>query len=346
MTELYPLVRQFLFRFDPEWVHQFTLSLLRVCGRFPPVASLLRSLFTTPSQPVRCFGLIFPNRVGLAAGYDKDGIAWQGLSCLGFGHIEVGTVTPKPQPGNPKPRLFRLPEAQALINRMGFPGRGAAFVAQQLRCKRPAGVVLGVNLGKNQATPLERAAEDYLALFDVFAPLADYLAVNVSSPNTLGLRRLQARQALEELLSALHARRRETQTELGKHIPILVKIAPDLEDRELDDILEVVTTQAMDGIIATNTTVQRKGLQPDVLSLSPTAGEDGGLSGLPLFALSLETVKKIRRRAGERLPLIGVGGVVGREQARAMLDAGADLLQVYTGLVYRGPGLVREIAQA
>lgn len=339
----YPLVREILFRFEPELVHKLTLNLIGLCGRIPPIALLLKSIFAVPTQPIECFGLTFPNRVGLAAGYDKDGTAWRGLACLGFGHIEVGTVTPKAQPGNPKPRLFRLPEAQALINRMGFPGKGAEFVARQLRRKAAGNFVLGVNIGKNKDTPLERAAEDYLALFDIFAPLADYLAVNISSPNTLGLRQLQARHALDELLSSLNHRRQETQAGLDKRVPILVKIAPDLNDHELDDILDVMTERGMDGIIATNTTVQRQGLKPDVLKLSSRANESGGLSGLPLFSLSLAMVKKIRQRVGERLPIIGVGGIMGKEQAKAMLDAGANLIQVYTGLVYRGPGLVEEI---
>lgn len=340
---LYPLVREILFCFEPELVHKFILNLIGLCGRIPPFNYLLRGIYHFPSQPLECFGLTFPNRVGLAAGYDKDGTAWRGLACLGFGHIEIGTVTPKAQPGNPKPRLIRLPEAQALINRMGFPGKGAEFVARQLQRKAAADVILGVNIGKNRDTPLERAGEDYLALFDIFAPLADYLAVNVSSPNTLGLRQLQARQALDELLSSLNQRRQETQAELGKRVPILVKIAPDLDDHELDDILDVMTAQGMDGIIATNTTVQREGLTPDGLKLSSRANESGGLSGLPLFSLSLAMVKKIRQRAGEQLPIIGVGGIMGKEQAKVMLDAGADLIQVYTGLVYRGPGLVKEI---
>ncbi len=340
---LYPLVREFLFRFEPELVHKLILTLIGTSGRIPPIAFVLKSLFSVSPQPVTCFGLTFPNFVGLAAGYDKDGSAWRGLACLGFGHIEIGTVTLKPQPGNPKPRLFRLPEAQALINRMGFPGRGAEVVARQLRKRPPTEVILGVNLGKNKDTPLERAAEDYLALFDIFAPLADYLVVNVSSPNTIGLRQLQARQALEELLSNLNLRRFQAQPEIGRRIPILVKIAPDLSDTELDDVLDVIQNQAMDGVIATNTTIQRQGLTPDVLKLGSRASESGGLSGLPLFSLSLSMVKKIRQRWGTDLPVIGVGGIMGAEQAKAMLEAGANLLQVYTGLVYRGPGLVREI---
>ncbi|PWH19693.1 MAG: quinone-dependent dihydroorotate dehydrogenase [Anaerolineae bacterium] len=340
---LYAPVRDVLFRFDPELVHKLTLTLIGTSGRVPPLASLLKKLFTATPQPVTCFGLTFPNWVGLAAGYDKDGVAWKGLACLGFGHIEIGTVTLKPQPGNPQPRLFRLPECQALINRLGFPGRGAAFVAGQLRHRPSRDVILGVNLGKNKDTPLERAVEDYLALFDIFAPLADYLAINVSSPNTVGLRQLQARQALDDLLGSLNLRRKAAQAELGRRIPILVKVAPDLSDAELGDVLEVIQKQEMDGVIATNTTIQRQGLSPDILQLSSRASESGGLSGLPLFPLSLAMVKKIRQQWGEALPVIGVGGILGAEQALQMLDAGANLIQVYTGLVYKGPGLVKEI---
>jgi dihydroorotate dehydrogenase len=341
--KLYPFVRDLLFRFDPETVHKLTLSLIGFCGRVSPLAALLRAVYTEASHPVECFGLTFPNRVGLAAGYDKDGTAWQGLACLGFGHIEIGTVTPKPQAGNPKPRLFRLPEAQALINRMGFPGKGAQFVAQQLQRRPLSSVILGVNLGKNKDTALERAVEDYLSLFTTFAPLADYLVINVSSPNTVGLRQLQARQALDELLGHLNHLRKQTQSELGKPVPILVKIAPDLEDHELDDVLEVLMHRQMDGIIATNTTVRREGLLPEVLKRCPLAYESGGLSGFPLFPLSLTMVKKIRQRMGGGMPIIGVGGIVGREQAMEMFEAGADLIQIYTGLIYRGPALVKEI---
>ncbi len=340
---VYPLVRDLLFHFDAELVHHLTLSTIGLAGKISPVAGILRLFFTLPPQPVECFGLTFPNRLGLAAGYDKDGTAYRGLACLGFGHIEVGTVTLRPQPGNPKPRLFRLPEAQALINRMGFPGKGAKFVASQLGKSRSPELIIGVNLGKNKDTPLERAVEDYLALFDIFAPLSDYLAINVSSPNTIGLRQLQARQALEKLLRSLKVQRQQSHQKLGRRIPILVKIAPDLDDRELDDVLDVVEGQEMDGVIATNTTIQRHGLVPDVLKMTSVATESGGLSGLPLFSLSLSMVRKIRQRGGNRLPIIGVGGIMSADHAKAMLGAGADLLQIYTALVYGGPTMVKQL---
>jgi dihydroorotate dehydrogenase len=275
--------------------------------------------------------------VGLAAGFDKDGLGWRGLACLGFGHIEIGTVTPQPQAGNPRPRLYRLPLEKALINRMGFPGRGAAFVASQLRNRRPPGPVLGVNLGKNKDTPLEAAAQDYLSLFDTFAPLADYLAVNVSSPNTAGLRRLQARQALDELLSGLARRRAEWQGEAGGKIPILVKLAPDLSGDELEDALSAIQNNGMDGVIATNTTLSREGVK------SPLAGESGGLSGEPLRRRSTQMVREIHDKTSGKLPVIGVGGISCAAHVREKLDAGAVLVQVYTGLVYEGPGIVKEI---
>jgi dihydroorotate dehydrogenase len=286
---------------------------------------------------VRAFGLDFPNPVGLAAGYDKDGLGWRGLACLGFGHIELGTVTPRPQPGNIRPRLFRLVEDQALINRLGFPGRGAEFVARRLQRARPPGLVLGVNLGKNKDTPLEDAAGDYLSLVPIFAPLSDYLAINVSSPNTVGLRRLQARAALEELLTLLGKQRDEQVKRLGRMVPLMVKLAPDLTDGELDDALDVLLRVGMDGVIATNTTLDREGLR------SPLAGEAGGMSGAPLRRRSSQVVCKIRQRTGGRLPVIAVGGVMNPMDAREKLEAGAALVQVYTGLIYAGPGLVKQI---
>ncbi len=247
-------------------------------------------------------------------------------------------MTPRPQPGNPKPRLFRLPSDQALVNRLGFPGRGVDFVAAQLRGKRPAGLVLGVNLGKNKDTPLERAADDYLELLYTFAPLADYLAINVSSPNTAGLRRLQAREYLQELLERLAAARAAQVASLGRPLPLLVKLAPDLNMAELSDALDVLVHSSMDGVIATNTTIERSGLT------SPLAAESGGLSGAPLHRRSTEMIRQIRALAGERLPIVGVGGVCDLASAREKLDAGASLVQVYTGLVYHGPGLVKELA--
>ncbi len=296
-------------------------------------------MFGAAEKPVQAFGLNFKNPIGLAAGYDKDAVAWRGLACLGFGHIEVGTVTLRPQPGNPKPRLFRLPEEQAVINRMGFSGQGAAFVAKQLVGKRPKDLVLGVNIGKNKDTPLEKAEEDYLALLQIFAPLADYLTINISSPNTVGLRRLQERENLEKLLQAIAKKRADEQVKTNKRIPILVKLAPDLSDEDLDDALSAIMQTGMDGVVATNTTISREGLR------SPLAVETGGLSGAPLGALSTQMVRKIFARTNGRLAIIGVGGIQDTSGAREKLDAGATLVQVYTGLIYQGPGLVKKICK-
>jgi dihydroorotate dehydrogenase len=334
---VYPFFRSLLFRLEPERAHKITLGLIRLAGNIPPISAILRAGFAAPKHPVQVFGLNFINPIGLAAGYDKDGLGWRGLASLGFGHIEVGTVTPLPQPGNPKPRIFRLPEDIALINRMGFPGEGSEFVKRQLQGKRPSGLVLGVNIGKNKDTPLEDAAQDYLILLRVFAPLADYLTINVSSPNTVGLRRLQAREALDSLLQQL-AKEREllAQRQTGK-TPLLVKLSPDLTDTELDDVLDVILSNKMDGVIATNTTLSRDGLA------SPLASEAGGLSGQPLQVRSLEMVGKIHKRTDGRLPVIGVGGIFNTASVQKMLDAGAVLVQIYTGLIYEGPGLVKRI---
>jgi len=266
---LYPPIRSLLFHLKPESAHALTLNLVRLAGALPPTRALLRLWFGAPARPVEAFGLTFANPIGLAAGYDKDGLGWRGIACLGFGHIEIGTVTPRPQPGNPQPRLFRLPEDKALINRMGFPGRGAEAVVPMLRGPRPAGLVLGVNLGKNKDTPLEKAADDYLVLMDTFATYADYLAINVSSPNTVGLRRLQGRQALQELVTPLIQRREELAKRLSRPVPLLIKLAPDLTDDELDDALQVILDANLDGVIATNTTISRPEL------MSSLTGETG-----------------------------------------------------------------------
>jgi dihydroorotate dehydrogenase len=348
------LIRPVLFQLDPERAHALTVQALRITGAFPPLNGLVRVILGAHSHkqaPVQAFGLKFPNPIGLAAGYDKDGLAWRGLAALGFGHIEIGTVTPQPQVGNPRPRIFRIPEENALINRMGFPGGGANYVAKNIKRSKAerSGIILGVNIGKNKDTSNEDAARDYLSLLEKFYPLADYVVVNVSSPNTVGLRRLQAREFLEDLLGQLRegraggkGRRTGDRGEgVGdggeRGVAILVKIAPDLTDEELDDALDAVIRTGMDGIIATNTTVSRENL------VSGVGREAGGLSGAPLTDVSREMVSKIYQRTGGNLPIIGVGGIMTPEDAKAMLDAGASLVQVYTGLVYAGPGLVREI---
>jgi len=328
-----------IYTLTPEQAHVVTIQALRLAGSLALGRLALRLMFPEKVQgpSVEAFGLKFANPLGMAAGYDKNGVAWRGLAGLGFGHVEIGTVTPRPQLGNPKPRCFRLVEDAALINRMGFNNRGAEYMARRLRQQRPQGLVLGVNIGKNKLTPLDRAVEDYLSLTRTFAPLADYLAVNVSSPNTPNLRQLQSRRALEELLAPLAAERNVLQVSLGRRVPILVKLAPDLNDEELDGALEAVTSAGMDGLIISNTTIDHSGLS------SALAGQTGGLSGAPLRERSTRLVEKVVKRCGDRLPVIANGGVMNYTDAQAKLDAGAVLVQLYTGLIYEGPGLVREI---
>ena len=330
------LFRGVLSRFDPERVHDATLRLLQAAGALPPLGWMAGRLWGSPDDPVEIMGLRFPNRIGIAAGFDKDALGWRGLARLGVGHVEVGTVTPLPQDGNPRPRIFRLPQDRALINRMGFPGRGAAAVAARVRGPRAPGPILGVNLGKSKNTPLAEAEHDYLGLVDVFAPLADYLAINVSSPNTPGLRSLESGERLEPLLGGLIARR----DTITPRRPLLVKLSPDLEPAALDQALEAALAAGVDGVIATNTTLGRPGLQ------SGSAYETGGLSGSPLTSLALATLTTIVERTGGSLPVISCGGVMTPADARARIEAGAALVQVYTGMIYRGPRLLRELASA
>jgi dihydroorotate dehydrogenase len=304
---------------------------------------------------VTVFGLTFKNPIGLAAGYDKDGVSIRGLAALGFGHVEIGTVTPKPQPGNPSPRVFRLAEDEAVINRMGFPSRGAEFVKRQLSVgseklsvnskqlsvsSEQCSVVVGVNIGKNKETPNEEAEFDYLALLSRFASLADYLTVNVSSPNTAGLRDLQERRALENLLLHLHQQRVAEQEHLKKKIPILVKLSPDMTESGLAGALEAILAAQMDGVIVTNTTLGREGLR------SNSRGESGGLSGSPLTVKSEAVLRQAIKYVNGKIPVVSAGGIMNPGDAKRRLETGAALVQVYTGLVYRGPGLVKEIVDA
>lgn len=335
-----PILRQLLFLLQPEAAHEASLLMLSSAEDMELGAVLDRLYRPRRQRPVELLGLTFPNPVGLAAGYDKDARVWRPLSRLGFGHVEVGTVTPRPQPGNPKPRVFRLERDRALVNRLGFPSQGADAVRARLVGAKPHAMILGVNLGKNKETPNEEAAHDYVRLVGVFAEVADYLVVNVSSPNTPGLRDLQRGQALRSLLGAVVAARDVEGARIGRRVPLLVKLAPDLDDADLDDALGAVADARFDGVIATNTTLSREGAH------GPFAQETGGLSGAPLTARSTEVVRKIRARAGDALPLIAVGGVMGADDARSKLDAGANLVQLYTGLVYGGPGVVRRIVEA
>jgi dihydroorotate dehydrogenase len=338
-VNLYPLFRWLLFRLNPEAAHQVTLNAIRTAGNIGLINSILNNIYTAPNHPVRAFGLDFRNPIGLAAGYDKDGLAWKGLACLGFGHIEIGTVTPKPQPGNPKPRLFRLTGEKALINRLGFPGKGADFVLRQISQARPKSLVLGVNIGKNKDTPIEDAVEDYLYLLRLFDSQADYLTINVSSPNTVGLRQLQERQALGLLLRQLNDERKTISTATQHRIPILVKLSPDLSDAQLVEALEVIIANEMDGVIATNTTITREGVS------AYYAQEEGGLSGRPLFSRSLSMVEKIHKSTQGSITVVGVGGIYDDASARKLMDAGATLVQLYTSLVYEGPSVVKNILQ-
>ena len=341
---MYNILRPLLFRLDPERAHALTLHALRMAGNFLPSRRLLELMYQAPSKPVEVFGLTFKNPIGLAAGYDKDGVAIRGLAALGFGHVEIGTVTPKPQPGNPSPRVFRLVEDEAVINRMGFPSHGAEFVKRELSQlavrSDQLSVVVGVNIGKNKETPNEAAETDYLALLNHFAPYADYLTVNVSSPNTAGLRDLQERKALENLLLHLHQQRMVEQEQLKKRIPILVKLSPDMSEAGLNDSLEAILNTHMDGVVVTNTTLGREGLR------SSYRGESGGLSGSPLTVKSEAVLRQTIKHVNGRIPVVSVGGIMNPEDAKRRLEMGAALVQIYTGLVYRGPGLVKEIVRA
>lgn len=334
---MYRNLRPLLFRLDPESAHSLTLNLLRIAGFTPGLRRIIQAAFQAPDKPVEVFGLRFKNPVGLAAGYDKDGIGWRGLYLLGFGHIEIGTVTPVAQSGNPRPRIFRLMEDEALINQLGFPGRGSRYVEMNIFKSRPRDLVLGVNLGKNAATPLSTALDDYQLLIKRFYGLADYLVINVSSPNTAGLQRLQARSELDKLLKGLVMASLEEEKTKKVRMPILIKISPDLSKQELNDALDVITEYGIDGIIATNTTIDRKEVSSKYHSIK------GGLSGKPLASQSTAMISMISDYTAGNLPIIGVGGIMGAADAQAKLDAGASLVQIYSGLVYQGPGLVKRI---
>ncbi|WP_372733475.1 quinone-dependent dihydroorotate dehydrogenase [Nocardioides sp.] len=314
-------------RVDPERAHHLGFRAVRIAR---PVLALRR----TPGEPVEAMGLRFPNALGLAAGFDKNAVGIDALAALGFGHVEIGTVTGQAQPGNPKPRLFRLPADRAVINRMGFNNDGAEIVAARLaaRGRRP-GPVLGINIGKSKVVPEDQAVGDYEKSARLLAPHADYLVVNVSSPNTPGLRNLQSVEKLEPILLAVRA--------VAGEVPLLVKIAPDLADDDVLEVADLATRIGLDGIVATNTTISRDGLVSPRAQIE--AAGDGGLSGRPLNARSLEVLRLLRGRVGEGLTLVGVGGITTAEDAQARLDAGADLLQGYTAFIYEGPGWPRRI---
>ena len=337
----YALTRPFLFGLDPERAHDLTMDSL---ARFQNTPLQCLWAQTRVADPVTVAGLKFPNRIGLAAGLDKNGRCIDGLGAMGFGFIEVGTVTPLGQPGNPKPRMFRIPERDALINRLGFNNEGlASFLrnVQRARSFRAAGGILGLNIGKNAATPIEEATSDYLKGLDGVYPHADYITVNISSPNTKNLRALQSDAALDALLGALQHRRTQLAAQTGRSVPMFVKIAPDLDEPQVAVIAATLRHNGIDGVIATNTTIAREAVQG-----LPHAEETGGLSGRPVLAASNRVISQLRAALGSAYPIIGVGGVLSSADAVAKLKAGADLVQVYTGLIYRGPDLVAEAARA
>ena len=335
----YCLVRPLLFALDAETAHEKTLASLKQLNSLGLLPSL-RPSARIAGAPVQAMGLTFPNAVGLAAGLDKNGECIEAWGKLGFGFVEIGTVTPRPQPGNLKPRMFRVPEKQAIINRLGFNNHGVDAVLRNVAKAHFKGI-LGINIGKNFDTPIERAADDYLACLDKVYAQASYVTVNISSPNTANLRQLQGESELDALLGALKARQLALADRHGRHVPLTLKIAPDLDDAQIVNIADALRRHRIDGVIATNTTTGRAGVEG-----LPHAQETGGLSGAPVFDKSTAVVKKLAAALGNELPIIAVGGVTDGAKAKAKLDAGATLVQIYTGMVYRGPGLVEECIKA
>ena len=336
----YPLTRSFLFGLDAETAHDLTLGTLARIQHTPLIRAVAQPRV---DDPVTVAGLRFPNRIGLAAGLDKNGRCIDGLAAMGFGFIEVGTVTPRAQPGNPKPRIFRLQQARALINRLGFNNDGLdAFLANVKRARfRSQGGILGLNIGKNAATPIEHAVDDYLIGLDGVYPHADYVTVNISSPNTKNLRALQSDEALDALLSAVQERKTQLAARYGRQVPVFVKIAPDLDEAQVQVIAATLKKNGIDGVIATNTTIAREAVKH-----LPHGDEAGGLSGKPVFEASNRVIRQLRAELGSSYPIIGVGGVMSGADACAKREAGADLVQVYTGFIYGGPPLITEAARA
>jgi dihydroorotate dehydrogenase len=331
----YALIRPLLFALDAERAHEITLRSLSLASSMGLIGTSRQS-----GSPLTVMGLRFPNRVGLAAGLDKNGVAIDGFASLGFGFIEVGTVTPRPQPGNPKPRLFRLPEQQAIINRMGFNNEGIDALLQRLPGTGFNGI-LGINIGKNFDTPIERAADDYLICLEKAYPAAGYITVNISSPNTKNLRQLQGNSELDALLGALKERQTALAQQHGKYVPLALKIAPDLDTEQITNIADALRRHRLDAVIATNTTLGREGVEGSALAM-----EAGGLSGGPLFEKSTQVIRLLAAALAGELPIIAAGGITSGERARAKIEAGAVLVQLYSGLIYRGPALVAECIAA
>ncbi len=336
------VVKPLLFKLDAERAHHFVFDNLKRAARVPGAAATLRGLYDyqDPSLEREVFGLKFRNPVGLAAGLDKNAVLTDELASLGFGFVEIGTVTPRPQPGNPTPRLFRLPQDEALLNRMGFNNDGAAAVAARLRARHNRQLIIGGNIGKNKDTPNEQAGDDYVATFEALAEVVDYFVVNVSSPNTPGLRELQDKKPLISLLQQVQARNQAR----SQPRPLLLKIAPDLTDAQLDDILEIARETQLSGLVATNTTISRAGLTTPAGQVAGYGA--GGLSGRPLRARATEVIAYLHRRSQGALPIIGAGGIHSAADALEKITAGATLVQLYTGFVYEGPALIKQINQA
>lgn len=327
---IYKLIRPLLFKLDPEFTHKLALTTLQWAYSL----GLLRFYQKPAHHSSTIMGLTFPNRIGLAAGFDKNGDYIDALAALGFGFIEIGTITPKPQPGNPKPRLFRLIKHKAIINRMGFNNKGMNHAAKKLKIIKYKGI-LGINIGKNKETPNEKAMDDYIACFRKLAPFASYITINISSPNTVGLRDLQEQSSLKPLLAALKKEQTVFEQQYHRYVPLVVKISPDLTDNELKNIAEILLERKIDGVIATNTTIQR-----DVVPDSSYANEQGGLSGEPLRTKSTAVIKQLYAHLGEQIPIIASGGVMDKTAVQEKLNAGAKLVQVYSGLIYSGVGMV------
>lgn len=333
----YPAIRKIMFQFDAETIHELTIKGLKGTGSTP-----LNALYKqcVPNKPVTVMGIDFPNPLGLAAGLDKNGECINAFAAMGFGFIEVGTVTPRPQPGNPKPRIFRLPEANAVINRMGFNNKGVDYLVSQVRAAKFKGV-LGINIGKNKDTPEENAKDDYTHCMRKVYDFASYITINISSPNTPGLRSLQYGDALNELLSALKTEQAELEKQYKKYVPIAVKIAPDLTEDEVNSIAQSLIDNNIDGVIATNTTLSREGVEG-----LQYGSEQGGLSGAPVKDKSTTVISILAKALDNKLPIIGVGGIASSYDANEKLVAGASLVQIYTGFIYQGPPLVKEIVES
>ena len=333
---MYSFTKPFLFRFDAETVHHWTLKSLKLAERLGLLCFIPKSV----DKPFELMDLTFKNRVGLAAGLDKNGEVIDAFARLGFGFIEVGTVTPKPQAGNPKPRLFRIPEAEAIINRMGFNNHGIDYLVAQVKQSKFKGI-LGINIGKNKDTPNDEAIEDYKVCLQKAYPVASYIVINISSPNTPGLRDLQHGESLDDLLSALKDEQQALAQYYKKYVPLVIKIAPDLTETNVDNLAKLLLEHQIDGVIATNTTINHKSVEH-----LPNGGETGGLSGQPVFEQSTQVVRWLAKRLPKTVPIIACGGINSPKQARAKLNAGASAVQIYSGLIYQGPRLIRSCVTA